>query len=261
MWNVFQILDGHRGHVTNTLPPNWKNIPPRIEFLCKYLYLGLQHSYSEEYSDLYSSIFLLSQIFLLVNSLYSLKPKLCECRTKWNHFLFKCIVLEKFSRNILSSWRDTGNRARRGTERDKVYERAWGMSEAGFKDKNDKSDLNRKPGRLPEDDTNVDPWHLWRGESCASRWGHTQENSMVELRGRCPGCGVQVWDTPPLRNRDRKCGRKSRTKNEEICWYSSQEKANRRWELREMGKSKTAQNFKVKLESWQDLCGFRLKAC
>lgn len=35
MWNVFQILDGHRGHVTTALLPNWKNAPPRIEFLCK----------------------------------------------------------------------------------------------------------------------------------------------------------------------------------------------------------------------------------
>lgn len=42
-------------------------------------------------------------------------------------------------------------------------------------------------------------------------------------------------------------------------WYSSQEKVNHRWELNEVGKSKAALNFKVQLESWQDLCSFSLK--
>lgn len=80
------------------------------------------------------------------------------------------------------------------------------------------------------------------------------------LQGRSPGCGVEGRGPQLLRNRDRRYGRR-RIKNEEICWYSGQEEVNHRWEVSEMGKSKAAQYFKVKLESWQDLRGFKLKAC
>lgn len=141
------------------------------------------------------------------------------------------------------------------------------MSEAGFKNNKDKFELNREPVRLPEDNADVDPWHLRRRESPVhpGRATHKkiQQLNLQEPRhfqGRSPGCGVEGWGPQPLRNRDRRYGRR-RIKNEEICPYSNQEEVNHRWGLNEMGKSKAAQNFKVKLESWQDLCGFRLKAC
>lgn len=50
------------------------------------------------------------------------------------------------------------------------------MSEAGFKNNKDKFELNREPGRLPEDNRMLIP-DTCKGES------HTQENSTVELRG------------------------------------------------------------------------------
>lgn len=224
----------------------------------------------QEYSDLYSSGNLLClQIFLLANSPSLLEPKGCECSMKQNHFFVQLTVLVKIPRNTHSSWRDTGNQVLDNQEEQQEEER--------------ETNCMREPGACLRQALKLMRTNLsWIGNHGGCLWTLIPDNCKGEnpvhpgkatykkiqqlgfeklrhIQGRSPGCGTEEWGPQLVRNRGRRYGRRW-VKNEEICQYSCQEEVNHRWELSETGKSRAAQNSKVTLESWQDLCGFRLKA-
>lgn len=273
MWNVFQILDGHRGHVTTTLLPYWENIPPRIVFLCKYSYLGPQHSYAENILTYILWIYCFCKYSC--QQIHSQLSSQRGVNAAWSKtiFFFKWIVLEKFSRNTLSSWRDIGNRMldnqeEQGEEQKEtncMREPEARLRQALKTTRTNLSWIGNQGGCLritwtliPDTCEGESPVHL--GEPPHKKIQQPNLEEQRHFQGRRPGCGVEGWGLQLLRNRDRRYGRR-RIKNEEICQYSSRKEVNHRWELSEMGKSNTAQNFKVKLENLQDLCGFRLKGC
>lgn len=97
------------------------------------------------------------------------------------------------------------------------------------------------------------------GEATCKKIQQLSFEKLRHFQSRSPGCGTEERGPQLLRNRDRRYGRRW-IKNEEICQHSCQEEVNHRWKLSETGKSRAAQNSKVTLESWEDLCGFRLKA-
>lgn len=269
MWNVFQILDGHRGHVTIALLPNWKNISPRADFLCKYLYL-----YSKNNFDLYSSDLLHLQIFLLANSPSMLEPKGCECSMKQNNFLFNWIVLVKISRNTHSSWRDTWNQVLENQEEQEEEQRETNcmrepeacLRQALKTTRTNFSWIGNQGGCLrimwtliPDNCKGENPVHP--GKATHKKIQQLSFEKLRHFQGRSPGCGIEERGPQLMRKIwDRRYGSRW-IKKEEIRQYSCHKEVNHRWELSETGKRRAAQNSKVTLERWQDLCGFRLKAC